>query len=395
MLSEPPTLEIQPPQPIGRNMRQHWLLDPTIDFLNHGSFGATPRTVLEAQSRFREKIESRPVEVLGRRCNALLDETKRALGEFLGAAPANLGFTANATAGVNAVIRSLTFSRGDELLTTNHVYRAVRKSMQHIAERAGATVREVDVPLPVRRPQDVIDAVAGALGKRTKLLVLCHITSPTAIVFPVKEITALCAARGVDVMIDGAHAAGVLDLNIESIGAAYYTGNLHKWMCAPKGSAFLWVRPDRQKGIHPNTISHFLDEGFAAEFAWQGTRDISAWVGAADALKFMSGLGWTRIKRHNHQMATWVQAMLSRKWGVEPLTPLDGSMLGSMTSVPLPEGVRKFETPEALAAVLFDEHRFEVPIVDFGGRWFVRPCCQVYNTAGQYERLGEVVARLA
>jgi isopenicillin-N epimerase len=374
---------------------RHWLLDPSIDFLNHGSFGATPRAVLESQSRLRERIEARPVEMLGRRCGELLDDSKRVLGEFLGAAPQDIGFTANATAGINAVIRSLTFAGGDELLTTNHVYRAVRKTMQYLAGRAGAMVREVQIPLPVAGPQEIVNAIAGGLTGKTRLVVICHVTSPTAVVFPVAKIVTLCAERGVDVLIDGAHAAGVLDLNIESIGAAYYTGNLHKWLCAPKGSAFLWVRPDRQKGIHPNTISHFLDEGFANEFNWQGTRDISAWVGAKDSVEFMASLGWPRIKQHNHAMAIWVQAMLCQKWGVEPLTPLDGSMLGAMASVPLPDGVRRFGTVEALQAVLFNEHRFEVPVIDFDGRWLVRPCCQVYNTAGQYERLGKVVAELA
>jgi isopenicillin-N epimerase len=395
MLNEPVTRNLRPPQPLGENLSRHWMLDPSIDFLNHGSFGATPRVVLDSQTRWRERIEARPVEMIARKAGELLDKARVVIGEFLGAAPADFGFTSNATAGVNAVLRSLAFAPGDELLTTTHVYRAVRQTMRHVCNVTGAVIREVDVPLPVQGEQDVIDAVTAGISPRTKLLVICHVTSATAIRFPVERIVKLCSEKGIDALIDGAHAAGVLDLDIESIGAAYYSGNLHKWMCAPKGSAFVWVRPDRQKAIHPNTISHYYSEGFATEFNWQGTRDLSAWICAAEAVEFMASLGWDRVRKHNHEMARWVQAHLTGRWGVEALSPLDGSMLGSMASVALPEGVRRFGTVEKLQAALFEEHRFEVPVIDFNGRWLVRPCCQVYNTPDQYERLGEVVAELA
>ena len=403
MLSEPapvtntstPAAVPSPPKPIGEQLARHWMLDPSIDFLNHGSFGATPRIVLEAQTKWRARMEARPVEFLARQGDKLQDDAKAVVGKFLGAAPSDFGFTSNATAGVNAVLRSLSFKPGDELLTTTHVYRAVRRTMEYLISRSSAVMREVDLPLPLKSDDEVVNAIEQAIGPRTRIVVICHITSPTAIVFPVKRIVELCAARGVDILIDGAHAGGVLDLNIESINAAYYAGNLHKWMCAPKGSAFLWVRPDRQRAIHPNTISHFLNEGFAGEFAWQGTRDLTAWICAGDAVRFMASLGWDNVRWHNHEMAAWVQWLLTRRWGVAPLTPLDGSMLGSMVSVQLPESLRRFGTVEKLQADLFDAHRFEVPCVEFGSRWLIRPCCQVYNTPGQYERLADVVAGLA
>ena len=249
---------------------------------------------------------------------------------------------------------------------------------------------------PIGSPGQVVEAIAAALGERTRLLVVDHVASPTAIVFPLAEIIELCRSRGVDVIVDGAHAAGMLDLDVTALSPAYYTSNLHKWVCAPKGAAFLWVRPDRQRGIHPNTISHFLDEGFATEFGWQGTRDISAWLSAPESIRFMERFGWPSVRRHNHEMATWAQVVLTRRWGVEPATPLDGSMLGSMVSVELPPGVRRrFDEPEAFRARLYDDHLIEIPVIDWDARWWVRASCQVYNTPEQYERLADAVIRLA
>jgi isopenicillin-N epimerase len=377
---------------------QHWLLDPAIAFLNHGSFGATPRVVLEAQSRLRGMIEARPIEMLARRCRELLDESKKTIGPFIGAIVGNFVFVTNATGAINAVLRSLEIRPGDELLTTNHVYNAVRQTMKYVASRAGATMIEAPIPLPLRSPGQVIEAIEAALTRRTRLLVVDHVASPTAALFPLAEIVALCKLRGVDVLVDGAHAPGMIDLNIEELAPAYYTGNLHKWPCAPKGSAFLWVRPDKQGEVHPTTISHHLGEGFQEEFGWQGTRDITAWVCAADSIRFMDKLlpgGWPAIMKHNHAMATWVQAMLCERWGVEPSTPLDGSMLGSMTTVPLPPQVRAGHAKaEEFQARLYKEFLVEVPIVDWQGQWWTRPCCQVYNSPEHYERLAGAVLEL-
>ncbi|MCH8151799.1 MAG: aminotransferase class V-fold PLP-dependent enzyme [Planctomycetes bacterium] len=382
------------PQPLDENLISHWLLDRSIAFLNHGSYGATPKVVLETQTAWRTRIEARPVEQLERRRDEMLGGAKQAVAQFINAEPKDFGFVTNATGGVNAVLRSLQFGRGDELVTTSHVYNAIRQAMRHAADRSGATVVEVKIPLPIASPDVVVGAVTAALTGRTRLVVIDHITSPTAILFPVETILAACAARGIDVLVDGAHAPGMVDLNVGQLNASYYTANLHKWVCAPKGSAFLWVRPDKQGGIHPNTISHFLGEGLAKEFGWQGTRDITAWLCAKDAIDFMGGFGWDQVRRHNHELATWVQALLSRQWGVEPSTPLDGSMLGSMVTVGLPDGARRHESTAALQAKLFDRFHIEVPIIEWDDRWWVRASCQVYNTADQYERLGDAVVEL-
>jgi isopenicillin-N epimerase len=385
----------RPPAPLTPDLAARWLLDPAIAFLNHGSFGATPRDILARQSALREQIESRPIEVLGRRSSAMLAEARRRIGPFIGASPQDFAFVANITEGVNAVLRSLQFQPGDELLTTTHVYNAVRQSMRHLASRAGAIVIEADVPLPLASPAQVVDAVRRAMSPRTRLLVIDHITSPTGVVFPIGELIGLADERCIDVLVDGAHAPGMVDLSIDDLRPTYYAANLHKWCCAPKGAGFLWVRPDRQKAVHPTTISHFLDQGFQEEFAWQGTRDITPWLCAADAIDFMGALlpgGWTALRQHNHDMAAWVQAMLCERWDAVPATPLDGSMLGSMATVPLPAAIRsRYATWQDFQAEVYGRFSIEVPVVDWGGRWWVRPCCQAYNRAEHYERLAEAV----
>lgn len=391
MLSEPLPAALRPPEPLGADLLSHWLLDPSVTYLNHGHFGGVTRAVLEAQFEWRRRIESNPIELLERRRNELLEQARRSLGAFIGAEPANLGFVTNTTNGVNAVVRSIGFEPGDELLTTNHVYNAVRQTMRHVAERAGATFIEAPVPVPIDSPRQVIEAIDRALTDRTRLLAVSHITSPTAVRFPLEGIIELCTQRGVDVLVDGAHAPGMVELDLERTAASYYVGNLHKWVCAPKGSAFLWVRPDRQPGIHPTTISHYLDQGFAEEFSWQGTRDITGWLCVGEAIDFMARFGWDRVRRHNHELAVWTQALLCERWSVEPITPADGSMIGSMTTVPLPEGARRYGSVVDFQAALLERHHIEVPIIDWDHRWFVRASCQIYNTPPQYERLAEAV----
>jgi isopenicillin-N epimerase len=397
MPSSATRLESAPPQPLRDTLAAEWMLDSDVLFMNHGCFGARPRAVSEAQQRWRARIEANPVALVDRGRDSLLAPAKATVGRFLGASPGNFGFMSNATGAINAVLRSLTWTEGDEILTLNHVYNAVRMSMRFIAERWGARAVETPLPLPLRSPQQVVDAYAAAITPRTKLVIVDHITSPTAVVIPVAEIIALCEERGVDVLVDGAHAPGMVELDVESLGAAYYAGNLHKWACAPMGAAFLWVRPDRQQGIHGLTISHFYGEGVAAELFWQGTRDVTPWLCAADAIEYMAALpgGWESVRRHNHAMAVWVQAMLCERWGVEPATPSDGSMIGSMTTVPLPQRAReRFESALALQGRLYAEERIEVPVIDWDGCWWIRPSCQVYNTPEQYERLAEAVMRM-
>ena len=386
-----------PPKPLRPHLRSEWMLDERITFLNHGSFGAVSRVIFEKQTDWRRRIEAEPIELLGRRAMELIEQAKEPVGAWLGMRKQDFGLVTNATDGVNAVLQSLRLMAGDELLTTTHVYNAVWQAMRNVAGRTGATCREIDLPLPFHSADEVVEKVTRELSDNTRLLVIDHVTSPTALVFPVERITAICAARGIDVLVDGAHAPGMLPLDVPRIGATYYTGNLHKWVCAPKGCAFLWVHPDRQAQVHPTTVSHFWGEGFAKEFDWQGTRDISGWLTLPAALEFMSQFGWDDVRAHNHQLAVWVQKSLCDRWNVKPLSPIDGSMIGSMATVRLPAPLDRLSVVQSmqLQQTLYTEHRIEVPVMCWRGQTFVRPCCQIYNLPEEYQRLAEVIEQVS
>lgn len=384
------------PAPIPGGLLSEWLLEPGVIFLNHGSFGAVPRAVFEAQTEWRRRIEAAPVEMLARRLDGLLDEAKQAVGTVLGMRPGDFGLVTNATEGVNVVLQSLDLRPGDELVTTGHVYNAVRQSMRHAAICSGATYREIDCAPPIASADQLVQEIMGGLSDRTRLLVIDHISSPTAIIFPVEEIIRRCRERGIDVFVDGAHAPGMLPLDIERLGASYYAGNLHKWCCAPRGAGFLWVRPDRQERIHPLVISHRYGQGIAREFSWQGTRDVTPWLTAPAALEFMAKLGWERVREHNRALARWAHAMLCGRLGIEPISPIEGSLLGSMASLPLPSALPNMTEAEGdlLQQRLYSEFRIEVPLMPRFGRGFVRLSAHVYNQSDDYHRLAEVLEAL-
>jgi isopenicillin-N epimerase len=387
----------EPPKPIAPGLRDQFFLDPNLTFLNHGSFGSVPRPVFEVHNDWRRRIEIDPIDLIVRQRPQLLEASKQAVAQFLGMNANDFGLVTNATEGINCVLRSLDFSPGDELLTTSHVYNAVRQAMKYVCRRSGAAYRELDIPLPVASPESIADTVIRALSPRTKLLIVDHITSPTALLFPIERITAACKSRSIDILIDGAHGPGMVPININHLSPTYYAGNLHKWADCPKGCAFLWIHPDRQSQIHPMVISHFLDQGMLAEFGWQGTRDFAAWYAIPAALEFMSNIGWPKIMSHNHALATWVQQMLCSRWNVEPISPLDGSLLGAMATVPLPPPLDKLSDADgqALQKRLHDEFRIEVPTMSLNGRTYIRPCCQIYNTPEDFLRLADAIEKLA
>lgn len=377
-------------------MKQRWLLDPRVTYLNHGSFGARLAVVGAAQERWRRRFEAEPIDFLDRDRDALLAEAKEAVGAFLGISAESFGFVTNASEGTHAVLRSLRFAPGDEVLTTDHVYGAVRQSLRHLADRLGIVPREIPLELPVAGPEAVVRAFEAAITPRTRLLLVDHVTSPTALRFPVEELVALGAARGVDVLVDGAHAPGMLELDVAAVGAAWYTGNLHKWVGAPVGAAFLHGRDDRRDGIHPTTVSHFHGEGFAAEFAWQGTRDVTPWLAAADAIRETAALlpgGWPALRERNRQAARWAGAHLGERWGVEPIAP--DAMLGSMAAVPAPPGFRARFDDEHGARAALRGLGVEVPVIPWRDGFLIRVSAQVYVGADDYARLADAVLALA
>ncbi len=373
-------------------MKHHWTLDPNITFLNHGSFGATPRVVLEKQNEYRAQLEREPVRFFVRELEPLLDAARAELAEFLGADAAGLAFVPNATAGVNAVLRSLDLDKFDELLVTSQEYNASRNTLDYVAALSGAKVVVAEVPFPIASPDVVVERVLEKVTDRTRLLLIDHVVSQTAVIFPVQRIVQELARRGIDTLVDGAHAPGFLPLDVQAIGAAYYAGNLHKWVCAPKGAGFLYVRENRRIGVHPAIISHGANSPrrdrsrFLLEFDWTGTFDPSPWLCVPDALRFMGGLlpgGWISLVQRNHELALEARDLLCAALGIAE--PAPDEMLGCMAAIPLPEC-----DAQALQDRLLFEHGIEVPLMPWPSP-LLRVSAAVYNTRADYERLADAL----
>ena len=382
---------------------RHWDLDPSVVFLNHGSFGACPRTVLAAQREFVARMEREPVLFVHRDLEGLLDVARGSLASFLGADADDLAFVPNATAGVNTVLRSLRLEPGDEVVTTDHEYNACRNALDMVAQLWGARVVVAQVPFPLQDPAQVVDALTRCITPRTRLLMVDHVTSPTGMVLPVDRIVAAFAARGVDTLVDGAHAPGMLPLELRSLGAAYYTGNCHKWLCTPKGSAFLFVRRDRQAGIRPLAISHGANSTrtdrsrFRLEFDFTGTCDASPWLAIPAALDFLSHLlpgGIPALMAHNRSLALRARDLLCNVLGTA--APCPDSMIGSLASIVLPPLEREpvgVLGLDPLQLELWERWRVEIPVM----RWasprlrMLRVSPQAYNSFEQYEYLGHAV----
>ncbi len=377
----------------GRAIRSRWLLDPEIVFLNNGSFGATPIDVLEVQHEWQRRFEREPVAFVRQHLHHELRDAAATMAAFLGARGEDLVFVENATTGVNAVIRSILplLDPGDELLTTSHVYNAVRQTLRYAAGIAGCTYVEVPVPFPIRSAADVIEAVRRAITERTRFALFDHVTSPTGLVFPVEELVAMCKERGIMVMLDGAHAPGMLPVQLDALGADWYTGNFHKWLFAPKGCAFLWTAPDRQSMTHPVVISHGYQKGYLAEFDFTGTKDWSTYLSAPAGLAFYERLGGGEIYRYNRTLALHAQRVLARTLGVE--LPAPEEMIAFLAAVPLPSSEATEAAATRLQQWLFDEHRIEVPIFAWDGRLLLRTASQVYNEAWEYDHLANILER--
>lgn len=385
-------------------LREFWLLDPTITFLNHGSFGATPIAVLAKQDEYRTRLEREPVRFMIRELEPLLDAARAEVAAFVGAAAEDIAFVPNATAGVNAVLRSLDLDRHDELLVTTHEYNASRNALDHVASLVGAKVVVVDIPFPIESPDVVIDRVLAAVTERTRLLLIDHITSQTALILPVERLVAEMRARGIDTLIDGAHAPGMIPLDVRAVGAAYYTGNFHKWVCAPKGAGFLYVARNRRATIRPTIISHGANatrtdrSRYLLEFDWTGTYDPTAWLCVPEALRFIPSLvegGWPEVMRRNHELALRARDLLCERLGIAH--PAPDTMLGSMAAFPLPDGnspdASALYGGDALQDLLLDKYAIEVPLMPWPHppKRLLRVSAQLYNGIEDYERLAEAL----
>ncbi len=390
-----------------------WALDPDLVFLNHGSFGACPRAVLAVQADLRAELEANPVAFLGRALEGRLDAARARLATFLGADPEELAFVPNATAGVATVLRSLRFAPGDEIVTTDHEYNAALNMARFAAARDGARLVVARIPLPTSGPDEVVERVLAAVGPRTRLVLVSHVTSPTALVLPVERLVATLEGRGIPVLVDGAHGPGMLPLDLADLGASFYAGNLHKWVCAPKGAAFLHVRRDRQSAIRPLAISHGANDPragrstFRKEFDWTGTADPTPFLAVPAALDAVNGMvagGWPAVMARNAGLAADARRVLATAAGRPVLAP--EAMLGSMAVIELPPdrgfAARGPAKRDPLQARLLATAAVEVPLHPWPRdpvpgerrRRLLRASAHLHNDSAQYVHLAEALRAL-
>jgi isopenicillin-N epimerase len=379
-------------------MRDAFLLDPDVIFLNHGSFGACPREVFARYQQWQLTLERNPVEFLGRRSAELLYQARQTLAAYLGATADDLVFVPNATTGVNIVARSLALSPGDEVLTTDHEYGACDAVWQFACNKAGAHYRRVQIPLPFD-PDQFLARMLAAITPRTRVIYVSHITSTTALLFPLADLCRIARERGILTLIDGAHAPGHIDLQLDQLGADFYTGNCHKWMCAPKGSAFLHVRAEHQRRLDAQVISwgYVADSGGHTGFdaytgstllerrlQWQGTRDIAAYLTVPAAIDFQARHDW-RLRQQCHVLARETLQRVLQHNGLQPSAPPAPMQ---MVTIPV-----RCSNPDGLRRTLFDTYRIEVPVTRHGDQVFVRLSVQVYTTQAELDALVDALMR--
>jgi isopenicillin-N epimerase len=385
------------------NFGRYWGLSPGTVFLNHGSFGACPKPILRLQQELRAQMEAEPAQFLWRRYEERLEPSRREVAKLVGVDAKDLVFITNATTAINAVIRSAGLRPGDRVLTTSHDYNACRNALAEAVQRARAELVVAPVPFPLTSAEQVTEAVLGALTPKTRLAMLDHVTSSTGLILPLARLLAEFEKRGILTLVDGAHAPGMLPLNITALNPSWYTGNLHKWVCAPKGAAFLWAREDHQAVTQPAVVSHGNNTPrpgytpFQDRFDWAGTLDPTPWMCAGPASQWMAGRlpgGWPEVRRRNHELVVRARQLLCQRLGVEP--PCPEEMVGSMATLPLPpqfQGKEKSGKIDIEQLELHDRFRIEVPFFRFGQpeQRLFRISAQLYNALAEYEYLGKAL----
>lgn len=378
-----------------QDLRELFLLRPDVIFLNHGSFGACPRPVFAAYQNWQLELERQPVEFLGRRFTDLMRSARAALAAYVGADPDDLVYVPNATTAINIVARSLPLHPGDEVLSTDHEYGAMDRTWRFICQKRGARYINQTIPLPLESPEQIVEAIWSAVTERTRVLFMSHITSPTALILPIAQLIQRAHSAGILTVIDGAHAPGQIPLDLKTLGADFYAGNCHKWLCAPKGSAFLFARRDVQHLLEPLVVSWGWQSDtpgpsrFVDEQEWQGTRDISAYLTVPNAIQFQAEHNWLHVQQRCHALASLARHVISDLTGLEPLYPDSLDWYAQMITLPLPPC-----DPQELKQRLYDEYAIEVPIITWKERQFIRVSIQGYNTKADVEALTAALARL-
>jgi isopenicillin-N epimerase len=383
--------------PSAEELRQEFLLDPDVVFLNHGSFGATPEPVFAAYQRWQRELERQPVEFLGRRAEGLLDEARAAMAAYVGCARDDLVFVPNATTGVNVVARSLPLEPGDEVVGTDLEYGACERAWEWFCDKRGARYEKAHVPLPLTSPDEVVEAMFAAVTPRTRAIFMSHVTSGTALRLPVEDVARRAREMGILTVVDGAHAVGQWPVDLEALGADFYASNFHKWLCAPKGSGFLYARRDQQSWVESPIVSwgwvegrndHFRPESqFVSRNQIQGTRDLAAFLSAPAAVTFQQQRDWETVRERCHALAVEARERIAALAGLPNIVPVkspDGyRWFRQMAIAPLPEGI----DGHALQRCLYDEYRVEIPVTWWSDKPFIRFSFQGYNTRDDLEAL--------
>jgi len=376
------------------SLRNLWSLDPFTTYLNHGSFGPSPRVVQDARAEMTARLESQPMDFFLRELPPLLDEVRRRLGEFLHAPAADLTLIDNATFAMNVVAESFELSPADEVLLNDHEYGAVLRIWERACRRSGAQLTQAAIAVPIASPEEVVQQLFAAATARTRLIVISHITSPTAILFPIEAVCREARRRGIAVCIDGPHAPGMVEIDLTKLDCDYYAASCHKWLAAPFGSGFLYVHPRQQAAIEPIARSwgrapSYRPKEWCDEFLWAGTRDPAPFLAIPTALDFLAKFGLQAFRAQTHELARYARERLMSWAGHGALTPDSADWYGSMVAVPIAPG-----ECQPLQDALWAEHQIEVPIVPWNGRRLVRVSCHLYNDREEIDRLMAALEKL-
>ena len=375
-------------------MKDLFLLRPDMTFLNHGSFGACPRPVFDRYQAWQRELESQPVEFLGRRFSSLMQEARASLAAHLRVAANDVVFVPNATTGINIVARSLALRPGDEVLSTDHEYGAMTRTWRFVCRQHDAVFATRSITLPVDDPAAVVDAVWAGVTPRTRVLFMSHITSPTALTLPVRDLCQRARAAGILTVIDGAHSLGQLDLDLTALGADFVSGNCHKWLCAPKGAGYLYAHPAVQDLVEPLVVSWGWQSDtpgssrFVDYLEWQGTDDFSAYLTVPAAIEFQRAHDWPRVRTRCNELVRLARQGISELTGLPPICPDDRTWFTQMATLPLPPC-----HAARLQACLWEAERIEVPVITWNGAPFIRVSVQGYNTEEDVQRLLAALAR--
>ena len=396
--------------------KELFLLDPSITYLNHGSFGATARPVFEKYQWWQRELEREPVDLLGRRFNDLMRDARAPLAAYIHAHPDDIVYVPNATTGLNIVARSLRLNPGDEILTTDHEYGALDRTWRFLCKKSGAILKPISIPVPLTTAENFIDTFWSGVTLRTRVIFLSHITSPTALIFPVREICRRARERGIISIIDGAHALGQIPLDMEDIGADFYSSNAHKWLCAPKGSAFLYARREMQYVVEPLVVSwgyesqHPSGSQFIDEQEWTGTKDYAAFLTVPEAINFFEKHNWDSVRADCHANAQYAREKIMGVLRVynrrnpkhsggsgasEQLCPDSPEWYSQMFTVPLLQSVETEPgKPAPLQKRLLEEFNIEVPVLAWQDKPYMRVSIQAYNSRADVDRLVEALEKL-